>query len=334
MKKWYQETGSENDVVLNTRIRLLRNLEEFPFVSRLTKAECEKVNGIIKDVVLSNNDYDLSYIEMSSLSPYQTVSLAERGLITPEFASNSEGRALLLSKDESISIMLCEEDHIHIQAISSGLDFDKTYAAASNIDSIIDSNLQYAFDERIGYLTQNPANLGTGMRASVMLHLPALSITGSMPRLAATVSKLGLMLSSRYTSGITPVGNIYRLSNQVTLGISEKAALDNLKSIALQLLSQERQTREHVIKDDRYIDKIQRAYGILKTAHMMSCREFMELVSLVRLGSAGGILKTDIQTIDELMIDMQPATINAAENKNFTVGERDVFRAGAIKKKI
>ncbi len=334
MEKWYQKSGNDNDVVLNTRISLLRNLEEYPFVSRLTKSEREKLNGVIKDIVLSNNVYGLSYIEMGSLGPYQAVSLAERGLITPEFASNSEGRALLLSEDESVGVMLCEEDHIHIRTVSSGLDFDTTYARASDIDSLIDSNEQYAFDSRIGYLTQNPANLGTGMRASVTLHLPALSITGSMPRLASTVSKLGLMLRNCYTNGITPVGQIYRLSNQVTLGISEKAALDNLKSIALQLVSQERQTREHVIKDDRYIDKIQRSYGILKTAHMMSCREFMELVSFVRLGSASGILKTDLQAIDELMIDMQPATINAAENKNFTSNERDVFRAAEIKKKI
>lgn len=334
MQKWYQKTGNDNDVVLNTRISLLRNLEEYPFVSRLTKSEREKLNAVIKDVILSNNVYGLSYIEMESLGPYQAVSLAERGLITPEFASNSEGRALLLSEDESVGVMLCEEDHIHIRTVSTGLDFDRTYSQASDIDSLIDSNEQYAFDEKMGYLTQNPANLGTAMRASVTLHLPALSITGSMQRLASTVSKLGLMLRHCYTDGITPVGNIYRLSNQVTLGISEQAALDNLKSIALQLVTQERQTREHVIKDDRYIDKIQRSYGILKTAHMMSCREFMELVSFVRLGSASGLIETDIQALDELMIDMQPATINAAEGKSFTVNERDVFRAAEIKKKI
>lgn len=334
MQKWYQKSGNDSDVVLNTRISLLRNLENYPFVSRLTKSEREKLCDVIKDIVLSNNVYGLSYIEMKSLGPYQAVSLAERCLITPEFASSSDGRALLLSEDESVGVMLCEEDHIHIRTVSSGLDFDSTYTKANEIDSLIDSNEQYAFDEKLGYLTQNPANLGTAMRASVTLHLPALSITGSMQRLASTVSKLGLMLRNCYTNGITPVGNIFRLSNQVTLGISEQAALDNLKSIALQLVSQERQTREHVIKDDRYIDKIQRSYGIIKNAHMMSCREFMELASFVRLGSVSGLVDIDIGAIDELMIDMQPATINAAENRNFTVGERDVFRAAQIKKKI
>lgn len=334
MQKWYQQTGTDSDVVLNTRISLLRNLEEYPFVSRLTVQERQKLNSTVRDIVLADNEYNLSYIEMSALGPYQAVSLAERGLITPEFASSYEGRALLMSDDEAVAVMLCEEDHIHIRTVSSGLDFEKPYSSANAIDDLIDANGQYAFDSRIGYLTQNPANLGTAMRASVTLHLPALSMTGSMPRLASTVSKLGLMLGNGYTNGVTPVGNIFRLSNQVTLGISEKAALDNLKSIALQLVSQERQTREHVIKDDRYIDKIQRAYGILKTAHMMSCRELMELASLVRLGSASGLLDASLQALDELMIDMQPATVNAAQSKEFTVTERDVFRAAQIKKRI
>lgn len=334
MDKWYNKAGAENDVVLNTRISLLRNLREYPFVSRLTKTEKDKLNSVIKNIILANNEYNLSYVEMSELDSYQAVSLAERGLITPEFASSFDGRALLLSDDESTAVMLCEEDHIHIRTVRSGLEFDMPYKVAGDIDDLIDSNEQYAFDSKIGYLTQNPANLGTAMRASVMLHLPALATSGSMPRLASTVSKLGLMLRHCYTNGVTPVGNIFRLSNQVTLGISENAALENLKSIALQLVSQERQTREHVIKDDRYIDKIQRSYGILKTAHMISCREFMELASYVRLGSTCGLLDADIQKIDELMIDMQPATINAAQGQNFTVTEREVFRASRIKQRI
>lgn len=334
MSKWYKETGNENDVVLNTRIRLVRNLDEFPFPARLGKNDREQVNNIVKDIILGDNEFSLSYVEMDSLSNSQIISLAERYLISPEFASESDGRGLLLSEDESISIMLCEEDHIRLQAISAGLDFDKTYDIISKLDSVIDSNAGYAFDEKIGYLTQSPSNLGTGMRASVMLHLPALSITGNMSRLTSTVSKLGLTLRSYYTNGATPIANIYQLSNQVTLGISEQAALNNLSAIAMQLVSQERQSREPVIKDDRYIDKIWRSYGILKTAYMISCREFMELVSLVRLGSACGILDVDLQSIDELMIDMQPATINASNGKDFTINERDIFRAKMIKEKI
>lgn len=334
MSKWYKNKGKENDVVLNTKIRLVRNLDEFPFPARLGKNEREQVNNIVRDIILGENEFELSYVEMDSLTNSQIISLAERYLISPEFASDSEGRGLLLSEDEAISIMLCEEDHIRLQVISSGLDFDKTYEVISSLDGVIDSNADYAFDEKIGYLTQSPSNLGTGMRASVMLHLPALSATGNMSRLASTVSKLGLTLKSYYSNGATPIADIYQLSNQVTLGISEKSALSNLSAIAMQLVSQERQSRELVIKDDRYIDKIWRSYGILQTAHMINCREFMELVSLVRLGSTCGILDVDLQSIDELMIDMQPATINASTGKSLTVSERDILRAWMIKEKI
>ncbi len=334
MTKWYTEKGRENDVVLNTSVNLMRNLDEYPFPEKLTKEKMEKVNGIIKDIIFSDNAYALSCVDVAALTPSQTVSLAERYLISAEFASNTIGRGLLLSENESISVMLCEEDHVKIQSICSGLDFDKTYDTVSRIDSLIDDNAVYAFDERLGYLTQNPANLGTGMRASVTLHLPALSAAGNMNRLAQTVSKLGLTLRSCYLSGTTPVGSIYRLSNQVTLGISEKAALSNLSSIALQLASQERQTRELVIKDDRYIDKIWRSYGILQNAYLLKSKEFMELISFVRLGSACGILDVGLQKIYELMIDMQPATLNAFEGRELSVQERDALRAKSVKEKL
>lgn len=334
MEKWYRIKGNENDVVQSTRIRLARNLEKYPFPLKLSVSEMKTVNEKVKNIILSNNRYDLSYVDMASLSETQTVSLAERFLISPEFASDTDGRALLLSEDEKISIMLCEEDHVRIQVISSGLDLESTFSVASNIDDVIDDGAGYAFDSRIGYLTSCPTNLGTGMRASLIMHLPALAATGSMSRLSSTVSKLGLTLRSFYTDGINPVGNIYQLSNQVTLGISEEAALKNLRSIAAQIISQERQARESVITDDKYIDKIYRSFGLIKSAYMMTCREFMELASYVRLGAACGIIDADILKIDELMIDVQPATMNALHSCNFTPAERDKMRAKEIKEKI
>lgn len=334
MEKWYKVKGAENDVVQSTRIRLARNLEEYPFPIKLSVQEKDKISQRVRDIILADNQYALSYIDMNSLNETQAVSLAERFLISPEFASDTRGRGLLLSEDEKISVMLCEEDHVRIQVISSGLDLENTFAVAGDIDDVIDEGAGYAFDERIGYLTQSPTNLGTGMRASLVMHLPALSITGSMQRLSATVSKLGLTLRNFYTDGINPVGNVYQLSNQVTLGISEEAALKNLRSIASQIISQERQARESVITDDRYLDKIYRAYGIMSSAYLMSCREFMELASLVRLGAACSIINADILKIDELMIDVQPATMNASHAKAFTVAQRDKLRAQEIKQKI
>ena len=334
MKKWYEIKGNENDVVFNTRVSLSRNLGDFPFPGRLSVSEKHRVNNEVKDIVLRNNKLSLSFIEMSSLTSAQSVSLAERYIISPEFASNSSGRALLLSEDESVSIMLCEEDHIKIQAVSSGLDLEKTYEIADSLDSIIDEGAGYAFDKNLGYLTQSPTVLGTGMRASVMLYLPALSATGNMNRLSQTVSKLGLTLKSGYTNVMFSAGYIYQLSNQVTLGISEKNAISNLNSIALQLVSQERQARETVVSDDKYIDKIKRAYGILQFAHMISSREFTELASLVRLGASCSLIDADIQKIDELMFDMQPATINASLERNLTQNERDKYRADKIREKL
>ncbi len=334
MKKWYQVRGEESDVVQSTRIRLARNLEKYPFPSKLTLSEREKVNETVKNIILANNEYALSYVDMSTLTETQAVSLAERLLVSPEFASDVRGRGLLLSEDESISVMLCEEDHIRIQAIAAGLDLESTFTAAGRIDDVLDDGAGYAFDKRIGYLTCCPTNLGTGMRASLIMHLPALCVTGSMSRLSSTVSKLGLTLRNFYSDGINPVGSIYQLSNQVTLGISEEAALKNLRSIATQIISQERQARESVITDDRYLDKIYRAFGLISSAYLMTCREFMELASLVRLGAACGIIDADILSIDELMTDLQPATMNASHAQSFTSAQRDKIRAKEIKEKI
>lgn len=334
MEKWYRIKGEENDVVQSTRVRLARNLEKYPFPRKLNVSEMKKVNEEIKNIILSNNRYALSYIDMATLSETQAVSLAERFLVSPEFASDTNGRALLLSEDEKISIMLCEEDHVRIQVISSGLDLESTFSVASDIDNVIDEGAGYAFDRRIGYLTSCPTNLGTGMRASLIMHLPALTATGSMSRLSSTVSKLGLTLRNFYTDGINPIGNIYQLSNQVTLGISEEAALKNLRSIASQIISQERQARESVITDDKYIDKIYRSFGLIKSAYMMTCHEFMELASYVRLGAASGIIDADILKIDELMTDVQPATMNASHSCGFSPSERDKVRAKEIKEKI
>ena len=234
MNKWYQ-TKSNNDSVLSTRIRFARNLESFPFPCRLDEQGREAVCHAVRDALADVSGLKLYYIEMNQLSPRQAVALAERHLISPEFATPRKGRALLLSEDESVSIMLCEEDHVRIQVIRGGLDLEGAFELANKIDDLLDSKLNFAFDERIGYLTQCPTNLGTGMRASVMMHLPALSKCGQMPRLASTVSKLGLTIRGTFGEGTGAKGDLYQLSNQVSLGISEQSALDNLKAIAMQI---------------------------------------------------------------------------------------------------
>lgn len=332
MSKWYIGEGDHNDIVISTRIRIARNLADYPFPVRLDNKSKIEVNEKIRDAL--DGKENLTYTELKTLTRSQIVSLAERHLISPEFASNSDARALLMSDNEDISIMLCEEDHIRIQVMKSGLALKDAYELADKIDTEINQSLKYAFDEKLGYLTQCPTNLGTGMRASVMLHLPALTAKGQIGSLASTVSKLGLTIRGAYGEGMSAMGDLYQLSNQVSLGISEKSAIDNLKTITLQLAAQERAAREEASKSIETEDAVFRAYGILKSARILSTKEFMSLISKVRLGAVLGMIKTDLKTINELMVSMQPATINAFVGKTLSLEERDVERAKIVRERL
>ena len=332
MSKWYIGEGDHNDIVISTRIRIARNLADYPFPVRLDNKSKIEVNEKIRDAL--DGKENLTYTELKTLTRSQIVSLAERHLISPEFASNSDARALLMFDNEDISIMLCEEDHIRIQVMKSGLALKEAYELADKIDTEINQSLKYAFDEKLGYLTQCPANLGTGMRASVMLHLPALTAKGQIGSLASTVSKLGLTIRGAYGEGMSAMGDLYQLSNQVSLGISEKSAIDNLKTITLQLAAQERAAREEASKSIETEDAVFRAYGILKSARILSTKEFMSLISKVRLGAVLGMIKTDLKTINELMVSMQPATINAFVGKTLSLEERDVERAKIVRERL
>ena len=331
MSKWYIEKGDQGDVVLSTRIRLARNLDEYPFPCRLDIDGKNKVNSLVKSVLFENDSNNFSFIEMKDLTRQQAVSFAERHLISPEFAVKKDGSALVISSDESVSIMLCEEDHIRLQVMKAGLALEEAFDIADKIDNVLDSKLNYAFDERIGYLTQCPTNLGTAMRASVMLHLPALTRCGQISRLANTVSKLGLTIRGAYGEGSHPGGDIYQISNQITLGITEETAIANLKSIVLQLVAQERAAAAEMIKNPVEEDKIFRALGVLRNARLLSTDEFMELISVVRLGAARGVLETNLEKINELIVSMQPATVSVMNANADSPAQRDAVRAAAVR---
>ena len=334
MNKWYIENGEQGDIVISTRVRLARNLEDYPFPCRLTVKGKEAVCDEIKNALLEDDKWGFSYAKMKDFTRAQAVSLAERHLISPEFASDRAGRALMLTDDEAVSIMLCEEDHIRLQVMKAGLALEEAYDTADKLDSMLDGRLNYAFDERIGYLTQCPTNLGTAMRASVMLHLPALTRCGQISRLADTVSKLGLTVRGAYGEGSRASGDIYQISNQVTLGITEETAIANLKSIVLQLVAQERAAAAEIIKNPSEEDKIFRALGVLKNARLLSTDEFMELISVVRLGAARGLIDTQLEKINELIVDMQPATISAADPSVSGPAARDAARAARVREAL
>ncbi|MDO4831216.1 MAG: protein arginine kinase [Clostridia bacterium] len=324
-----------NDVVISTRVRLARNLKDYPFPCRLSTQDKEKVIEKVKNAVENSNSpisKDFSFIRMSELTPQQGVSLVERRLVSPEFISESQGRALLLSKDESISIMINEEDHIRLQVIKNGLSLEDTYDIADKLDTLLDENLDFAFDERLGYLTQCPTNLGTGMRASVMLHLPALEKSRAVGRIAGNLSKLGLTIRGAHGEGTEPNGALYQLSNQVTLGISEKAAIENLKNITMQLVSQENQARTRLCSSIDIQDAISRSLGLLRSALVISHDEALKLLSNVRLGIVSGQIKdVTTETVDKLMLSVEPATLTVNLNKNLSPHERDIERAKIIK---
>ena len=268
---------------------------------------------------------------MGSLTQTDAVSLVERHLVSPEFASEREGRGLLLMKDESVSIMINEEDHLRIQVMQQGLALDEVYQMANRLDTLLDERLKFAFDDRLGYLTQCPTNLGTGMRASLMLHLPALQDSGAMNRIAGNLSKLGMTIRGLYGEGTQPKGALYQLSNQVTLGLSEEAAISNLKDIALQLVAQERAARKNLVKQIETQDAIGRSLGILRYAKLLNNDEFMKLISNVRLGiSMGYIDHISYDQINTLMIEAQPATLMKQAGKNLSPMERDQKRAELV----
>lgn len=332
--KWYIGVGEQSDIVVSTRIRLARNIAEYPFPNKLNTKSRISINNIIKDAVETDNKFNLRYIEMKTLARFEAASMAERHIISPEFASDADGRALMITPEEDVCIMLNEEDHIRLQVMKSGFGLDEAYAIADEIDNSLGEKLGFAFDERIGYLTQCPTNLGTGMRASVMLHLPALTMNGQIHKLINTVSKLGLTFRGAFGEGTKAVGDMYQLSNQITLGISEEFAIKNLKAITLQLCAQERTAREELLKSVDTKDAIFRAYGVLKWARLLSTKELMENLSLVRLGSVAGEINVPIETVNELMISMQPATINAMSGTRLEAKERDRVRAETVRSKL
>lgn len=339
MTKWFEKNGPDGDVVISTRIRFARNLETLPFPCKLKQNDKEKVNDKIIDTVINGNmslSSRFKVIDIKSIAKYESISLVEKHIISPQFASdNVNSRKLLLLDDYSVSIMMNEEDHIRLQVMKEGLNFDDVYDIADKLDTFLDQRLSFAFDDKLGYLTQCPTNLGTGMRASLQLHLPALENSGAMDRISVSLSKLGLTLRGFYGEGTKPKGSMYQLSNQVTLGLSEKLAINNLRDIAMQIIKQERASRFSMAKDIEVLDIIGRSYGILLNCKTLSNEEFLKLISNVRLGVAINEIKdVSFETINKLIIDVQPATLMMRENGNLSVEQRRRLRAEVVKDRL
>ena len=321
-------------IAVSSRIRLARNLEGYPFPSHLKDAKQAKdVIRIVTSGLARLYDFNIRY--MDKISEAEALSLKENHLISPNLITNGRPSAVLINREESISIMINEEDHLRIQVLREGLALKEAAETASRIDTLLGENLDFAFDPEFGYLTQCPTNLGTGMRASVALHLPALTEAGSMPRIAANLSKLGLALRGAFGEGSRAVGDVYQLSNQITLGLSESQAIENLSSIAGQLIDEERRLRQEMKENPAWQDKVARAAGTLKTARLLSGSEAMELLSLARAGVSAGLLAgVELGAFNQLNMRVQPATLMVEAGRRLEEQERDQLRAKLVREAL
>lgn len=334
MSKWYSTKGGNADVVLTSRITLARNIAGIPFPCRMTnelrKSICKRLYAAIQNSELAG-EFDLT--ELDKLSDLKKISLAEKGLIAAQQAKQEQYSALLLSKDESVAVTVCGEEHISISASAAFQDFSSAYEKANKLDDIFISSMNIAFSEKLGFLTSNPMKLGTGMKASVLLHLPAINERGILPSLRNMLSKLGFSIKPIFGEG-----SFYELANEISLGISEKSAIENLNAITNQIVNQERAYREDLMNYDEFQDKIFRAMGTLKMARQLSSKEFYSLISLARLGIAMKIFdnneKESYENIGEMMYSLGTATIMSDIDAHFSTEDTNRYRAQYVREKL
>ncbi len=336
MLNWYLQSGKNSDVVISSRIRMARNLEDIPFVNRGNTKQLEQVLERIENIT-PNIGYGLKFLRLKDMDDITKLGLIEKHIISPDFAvNNNDIGAILLNEEENICIMLNEEDHLRIQVFASGLDLEHLLDLAIEIDCAINGLTNYAYNEKYGFLTACPTNVGTGMRASVMVHLPALTATGNINKVLDVVNSFGMNIRGLYGEGSDTQGNLYQISNKQSLGISEKEIVKNLKLITEKIIEQERMARKYLVKNSIELeDQIYRAYGLLYHCRKMSADECKKLLSYVKLGTDLGILKelTDLK-INELELYTKPANLQKYLGKILEPQERDIARADVIKQII
>lgn len=333
---WYKEQ-TNNDIVVSTRVRLARNLLKYPFPNAMDSETKKSAREDIENSIMNSNSTlskDFKIYHMDETDDVLKKRLAEEHLISPDFLKKKEA-SVLVNTDESMSVMIMEEDHLRMQVILGGFKLDEAYETASRVDDVIDENVQYAFDADFGYLTSCPTNTGTGLRASVMMHLPALTMTNSIQRIGASASSLGIAVRGMYGEGSKAYGALYQISNQVTLGISEKEIIEKVKNIVNQIAEHEKQARNRLLENNKdYIeDKLFRSYGTLKYARSVSSDEAKALISDVLMGKNMGIIETEANLM-ELMIMAEPAYIEYMAKTRLSPEERDKKRAELIRKTI
>lgn len=332
--------GPDSDIVLSSRIRLARNLSEYKFPTLITNEEAKQIIDLFakkapESYFDGTSPFEL--LKMDELQPLHKRVLVEKHLISPSLADSSGLGACLLSENEEISIMINEEDHIRIQCLFPGFQVSEALSMANQMDDWIEKDVNYAFDEKIGYLTSCPTNVGTGLRASVMMHLPALVLTHQMNQIIPAINQLGLVVRGIYGEGSEALGNIFQISNQITLGKSEEDIVEDLKSVVGQLISQERSARDALVKTSniQLEDRVFRSYGVLTNCRIIETKEAARCLSDVRLGIDMGYLKNISKNIlNELMILTQPGFLQQYAGGPLRPNERDIRRASLIRERM
>ena len=336
--EWLRGTGKDSHIVISSRIRLARNLSDFSFPQWADKKERKEVLSLVKDALFKIKYLKNGlFLEMDGLSALDKQFLLERHLVSREQTKGRDCKAVVISEREVISIMLNEEDHLRIQVFQSGFNLSDAWRLINELDKQLEQRLNYAFSPQWGYLTACPTNVGTGMRASLMLHLPALVMSKQIKDVLQTISKLGIVARGLYGEGTEASGNFFQFSNQRTLGRNEEDIIDNLERVVRQIVNYEQERRKSLLKQSREIlyNQIWRAYGILKNSYFISSGETMSLLSMVRLGTDLNILRdVQLRKINELFLLTQPAHLQKIEGKKLNAYERDVKRAELIRERL
>ena len=336
--EWLKGTGPEGDVIISSRVRLARNLRRFPFLTVASPEVRGEVEQFVKSKLADPKlPRKLFYWSLGELSQVDRTLLVERHLISREHAQGDGDRGVAVAADEAISIMVNEEDHLRLQVIRSGLQLDEAYDETERMDSSLEGTLNFAFHSRFGYLTACPTNVGTGLRISVMMHLPASVMSKQMEKVLQSLQRLNYTVRGFYGEGTQPLGDFYQISNQITLGKSERDIITEMKKVIPEILKFERSWRHKLLEDEpkKIEDKVWRAYGILKHARRISSEEATDLLSALRLGiNLNVITGIPAKAVNELFIFTQPGHLQRIEKKNLDPEERDAVRAEFIRRKL
>ena len=334
---WINETGPARDVVLSSRTRIARNVANIPFPSIMKPEHGEQVAQKIRSCFSSNTSLEeprFNFMYMRDVPAVERQILVERHLASQDLMENIKVSALLLDTKEKVTVMINEEDHIRMQCILPGLQLNQAWEVLSKVDDVIEEQVEYAFHEKLGYLTCCPTNVGTGLRSSVMMHLPALTMNKQMNVILQTISKIGLTARGIYGEGSEALGSIYQISNQITLGPSEDDIISNLTIACKQIIDKERFARKALYKTSgiQFDDAVWRSIGILQNARVLEIKEFMALISQIRLGVSLGLVSAfTLEKIDGLMTIGQPAGIVKKSGKSADASEIDIIRADVIR---